>query len=86
MASTMVHIRLDEGLKREACAALDSMGLTLSDAVRLLLVRVAAEKALPFDVRVPNTGTVQAMKEARDTVLQSFDSVGALMDDLNAKD
>lgn len=85
MASTMVHIRLDEGLKREACAALDSMGLTLSDAVRLLLVRVAAEKALPFDVRVPNITTVRAMEAARDDALQSFDSVGAMLDELNAK-
>ena len=49
----MVHIRVDEKLKREACAALDGMGLSLSDAVRLLLVRVAAEKALPFEIRVP---------------------------------
>ena len=47
-STTMVHIRVDEKLKREACAALDGMGLSLSDAVRLLLVRVAAEKALPF--------------------------------------
>ena len=48
-STTMVHIRVDEKLKREACAALDGMGLSLSDAVRLLLVRVAAEKALPLD-------------------------------------
>ena len=54
-STTMVHIRVDEKLKREACAALDGMGLSLSDAVRLLLVRVAAEKALPFEIRVPNT-------------------------------
>ena len=53
-STTMVHIRVDEKLKREACAALDGMGLSLSDAVRLLLVRVAAEKALPFEIRVPN--------------------------------
>ena len=49
-STTMVHIRVDEKLKREACAALDGMGLSLSDAVRLLLVRVAAEKALPFEI------------------------------------
>lgn len=48
-STTMVHIRVDEKLKREACAALDGMGLSLSDAVRLLLVRVAAEKALPLN-------------------------------------
>ena len=58
-STTMVHIRVDEKLKREACAALDGMGLSLSDAVRLLLVRVAAEKALPFEIRVPNTSTIQ---------------------------
>ena len=74
-STTMVHIRVDEKLKREACAALDGMGLSLSDAVRLLLVRVAAEKALPFEIRVPNTSTIRAMED----VNESFESVTALM-------
>ena len=63
--TTMVHIRVDEKLKREACAALDGIGLSLSDAVRLLLVRVAAEKALPFEIRVPNTNTIRAMEDVK---------------------
>ncbi|MHB9118339.1 MAG: type II toxin-antitoxin system RelB/DinJ family antitoxin [Burkholderiales bacterium] len=53
--SVTVHVRLDERLKEEASATLSSMGLTLSDVVRLLLVRVVAEKALPFEVCVPKT-------------------------------
>jgi len=59
--TTMIHIQLDEQVKREASAALEAMGLSVSDAVRALLVRVAAEKALPFALRVPNATTRAAM-------------------------
>jgi DNA-damage-inducible protein J len=60
----MVHIRVDEKVKAKATAALDSMGISVSDAVRMLLARVATEKAMPFEVRVPNAKTVKAMQEA----------------------
>ena len=73
-STTMVHIRVDEKLKREACAALDGMGLSLSD-----VVRVAAEKALPFEIRVPNTSTIRAMEDVNVGTLESFESVTSLM-------
>jgi len=63
-ATTMIHVRLDEQVKEEASAALEAMGLSVSDAVRALLVRVAAEKAMPFALRVPNATTRAAMAEA----------------------
>jgi DNA-damage-inducible protein J len=63
-ATTMIHVRLDEQVKEEASAALEAMGLSISDAVRALLVRVAAEQALPFALRVPNATTRAAMAEA----------------------
>ena len=53
MATTMVHVRVDEKTKQRAAKTLAGMGISVSDAVRMLLVRVAAEKALPFDVKVP---------------------------------
>ena len=66
MSSTaMLHIRIDESLKKEAVQALEAMGLSLSDAVRLLLKRVASEQAWPLEMKVPNATTVAAMKEAR---------------------
>ena len=64
MATTMVHVRVDRETKRLAAKALAAMGLSMSDAMRMLLIRVAAEKALPFDVKVPNTTTVKAMRAA----------------------
>ena len=64
MATTMVHIRVDEKVKEQAAKNLSAMGLSVSDAVRILLVRVAAEKALPFDVKVPNRTTAKAMQAA----------------------
>ena len=62
MATTMVHIRIDQKTKQRATKTLAAMGISVSDAVRMLLVRVAAEKALPFDVKVPNATTVKAMR------------------------
>ena len=64
MATTMVHVRVDEKTKQKAAKTLASMGISVSGAVRMVLVRVAAEKALPFDVRVPNAATVKAMRAA----------------------
>lgn len=63
--NAVVRARIDERTKREAAVALEKIGLTVSDAFRLLLVRVAAEKALPFEPLNPNAETVAAMKAAR---------------------
>ncbi len=62
------------------------MGLTVSDAFRMMLTRVAREKALPFEPLVPNKKTIQAMKEARAGNLPSFASPDELIADLNADD
>jgi DNA-damage-inducible protein J len=85
-ATEMVHVRVEKRVKAQAAKALAAMGLSVSDAVRILLTRVATEKALPFEVKVPNATTVAAMQEARKGNLPSFTSVSALMDDLNAED
>jgi DNA-damage-inducible protein J len=84
--NALVQARIDSEVKEEATAVLAAMGLTLSDAVRLMLTRVAREHALPFDPLIPNPKTVEAMKEARRGQLQSFDSVDDLMADLDAED
>jgi DNA-damage-inducible protein J len=62
--TTMVHVRVDEKIKTKATKALSAMGISVSDAVRILLVRVAAEQALPFEVKVPNKTTLKAMRDA----------------------
>lgn len=84
-ADSTVRARIDSTTKQEAAAVLAGMGLTVSDAVRLMLVRVAKEKTLPFDVR-PNAETIVAMEEARQGGLQGFSSVADLMADLNRAD
>jgi DNA-damage-inducible protein J len=80
--TTMVHIRVDEKVKADATKTLAAMGISVSDAVRMLLVRVAAEKALPFEVKVPNATTVKAMQEADRGVGKRFKSADALFKDL----
>ena len=82
MATTMVHIRVDEKLKQKAGKALAAMGMSVSDAVRLLLVRVAAEQALPFEIRVPNPTTIKALQAAEKRKGTKFASPGALFKDL----
>ncbi|MDO4709891.1 MAG: type II toxin-antitoxin system RelB/DinJ family antitoxin [Pseudomonadota bacterium] len=61
--ATYVRARIDEETKGAASAALEKMGLTVSDAIRMLLRRVADEGVMPFDVRVPNAETLEAMRE-----------------------
>jgi DNA-damage-inducible protein J len=82
MATMMVHVRVDEKTKRKAMKTLAGMGLSVSDAVRMLLVRVAAEKALPFDVKVPNATSVKAMRAADRGKGKRLKSAGALLKDL----
>jgi DNA-damage-inducible protein J len=79
----VVRARIETGLKREATAVLSAMGLSVSDAIRLMLVRVVSDKALPFDVRVPNAETQAAMRDIQEGKVKRFDSVDALMADLN---
>jgi DNA-damage-inducible protein J len=82
----MVHVRIDRRVKARASKTLAAMGLSVSDAVRVLLTRVAVEKALPFEVKVPTPATAAAMQEARKGKLPAFNSVSDLMADLNADD
>jgi DNA-damage-inducible protein J len=68
--SAMLHVRIDEDTKTEATAALEAMGLSVSDAVRIFLKRVVAEQAFPLELKVPNARTRTAMAEADDMVAQ----------------
>lgn len=81
-ATTMVHVRIDEEIKAKAALELAKTGISVSDAVRMMLVRVAAEKSLPFEVRVPNETTVKAMESADRKEGQRFRSAEAALDDL----
>ncbi len=84
--STVVRARIDEKIKDEATAVLGSIGLTVSDAFRLMMVRIAVEKRLPFDPLVPSEETIEAMKAARRGDLVEVGGVDELMADLNADD
>jgi DNA-damage-inducible protein J len=85
-ATDMVHVRVEKRIKIQAAKTLAAMGLSVSDAVRVLLTRVAKEKSLPFEVKVPNKETAAAMRESRRGALASFRNASELMADLNADD
>ena len=84
-SNALVTTRINESIKLEASEVLASMGLTVSDAVRLMLTKIAKDKSLPFELWQPNAETIAAMEE--DLVhAKSFTSVVDLMADLNADD
>ena len=85
-ANGLVQTRIDNQVKKEAAAVLSKIGLTVSDAVRLLLTRIAHDKALPFNPLIPNAETIKAMKEVENGPLPRFESVEALLEDLHAGD
>jgi DNA-damage-inducible protein J len=83
--TSMLHIRVDDVIKAQATEALDAMGLSVSDAVRLFLHRVVSEQAFPLELKVPNAKTRAAMKESRAMMAARkprFTSAQALFDDL----
>lgn len=83
---TYVRARIDLNTKKRASAALELMGLSVSDAIRLLMLRIADEQRLPFDIKVPNAETQQAMDELRAGKGKRFNSIDALMADLHEDD
>lgn len=85
-SNAVVRARVDEHLKEEVAAVLAAMGLTVSDAVRLMMVRIAADKALPFEPLTPNAETIAAMKAARRGELVKAGPVENLLASLNAGD
>jgi DNA-damage-inducible protein J len=84
-ANAVVRARIDEKTKKQAATVLKKMGLTVSDAFRILMVRTAADKRLPFDLQ-PNAVTREALREAQRGELRRFSTVEEFMADLNADD
>lgn len=84
-ADSVVRARLDRDTKDRATEALREMGLSVSEAIRLLLRRVAEEKRLPFAVQVPNAATVRAMDELNQGRGQRFENVEELFQDLETE-
>ena len=83
---SVVRARIDTSIKVRAADALADMGLSVSDAIRLLLIRVADERRLPFEVKAPNATTRRAMAELEAGKGYSADSVAEMMAKLNADD
>ncbi len=83
---SVVRARIDTATKERAAAALADMGLSVSDAIRLLLVRVADERRLPFAVKAPNATTRKAMAELESDRGKSTNTVKSFMAALNEDD
>lgn len=83
-AKATVHVRADQRVKQKAAKTLAAMGMSVSDVVRMLLVRVATEKALPFEVRVPNRKTLAAVEAGERGEVSRASRVAEMMGELNA--
>jgi len=86
VADTDIRARIDRATKTEATAILAAMGLTTSETIRLLMKKIVAEKAFPFNPLIPNDETIRAIKEAREGKAVSVGSVDALFEELNTDD
>jgi len=85
-ANSVVRARIDEHVKAEAEVVLAAIGLTVSDAFRMMMIRIAKERALPFEPFVPNDATIAAMKAARSGELVTVGTPDSLLEKLNAGD
>jgi DNA-damage-inducible protein J len=85
-ADTYVRARISSETKERASDALEAMGLSISDAIRLLMLRIADERRMPFEVKAPNAITIQAIAELEAGKGERFASVDELMADLHADD
>ncbi len=81
-ADTVVRARIDSVTKERATAALEAMGLSVSDAIRLLMVRIAEDQRFPFDVKVPNKATRKAITELDQGKGRRFESANEMFEDL----
>jgi DNA-damage-inducible protein J len=86
MTNTVVRARIDEHVKEEAAAVLATIGLTVSDAFRLMMMRIAKDKALPFEPLIPNAETIEAMRAIRRGEVTEVHSIDELFSSLNADD
>ena len=86
IADTYVRARIDRATKNRASDALEAMGLSISDAIRMLMLRIADEKQLPFSVKVPNAKTKKAIVELEAGKGKRFKNSKDLMADLHAGD
>lgn len=82
-ADAVVRARIDLATKQEATVLFRQMGITVSDAIRMMLVQAVAEKALPFEVRTPNAETVAALQDSRNGIVTRATSIDDLFEDDN---
>jgi DNA-damage-inducible protein J len=86
VASRMVQARVPGEIQDIANQVIQASGLTVSDVVRVLMTRIAQDKAIPSALFQPNAETLEAFAEVERGDLKRFDSVDALFADLHADD
>lgn len=85
-ATALIRARIDPEIKQEASAVLEAVGLTVSDAMRMLLTRIAREKKIPAELFTPNAETITAMRDAIAGRTQKVGSIDDLIADLHEDD
>jgi len=86
ISTTYVRARIDPMTKERAADALHAMGLSVSDAIRLLMLRIAEEHKLPFEIKVPDSKTKKAITQLEQGMGKRVSNISTLMASLHEKD
>jgi DNA-damage-inducible protein J len=85
MAKTATtHARLTPEIKKEAEDILKKLGISISAAYEMFYRQIIAHDGLPFELRIPNKKTLDAMNSARNGEGKKYDDVDSLFKDLGA--
>ena len=81
-----INVRVDEVIKAKAEKILSKIGISTSDTITMLLHQIVLQKGIPFDVKIPNAETQQAMRDLDAGLGERFDgTAGELIDSIISK-
>lgn len=85
MEAAHVHVRIDADTKAKAESILQELGLTPSQAVKLLYRQIISNRGIPFTVNLPNDETIATFKDTdKGRERHRYDSADAMLMDLKA--
>ena len=81
---SVVRARIDEKTKRQAEKVFAACGMTLSDAIRIMLTKTARDKEIPFSIHTPNAKTIRAIREVQKGKVHRAKDLEEILKRLNA--
>jgi len=82
MKSALIQTRVEPGLKAEVEKILREIGISTSEAITIFLNRVRMEKGIPFELKIPNSRTIEAMNDIDEGRVEKFKSAREMFDSM----